>query len=98
MPDISGHALIYRSPISKQHLRVLQRITTAARAESGEHKVDLFDSDVPVAQDTAAFALYSVSRSASLYQCAGRGNAPRPITSVFTPSPVKHTPSAIFSL
>lgn len=47
---------------------------------------------------TAAIPLYSVSRSACWYRSAGRGNAPRPITSVFTPSPVKHTPSAIFSL
>lgn len=48
--------------------------------------------------DTAAFPLYSVSRSACWHRSAGRGNAPRPITSVFTPSPVKHTPSATFSL
>lgn len=45
--------------------------------------------------DTAAFALYS---AAPVYRSAGRGNARRPITSVFTPSPVKHTPSVTISL
>ncbi|KAM7366283.1 hypothetical protein PAMP_015735 [Pampus punctatissimus] len=50
-------------------------------------------------KDTAAIGfILGMSRSACVYRSAYRGNAPRPITSVFTPSPVKHTPSATFFL
>lgn len=49
-------------------------------------------------KDTAAFPLRSTSRSACSCRSASRGNAPRPITFVFTPSPVKRAPSDIFSV
>lgn len=48
-------------------------------------------------KDTAAFPLQSTGRSACSCRSAGGGNAPRPITSVFTPSPVTQAACRIFS-